>query len=51
MKVSVPKNGCVATLKASAENGSLVSGLRVISTSSWLGLWPTIGGTSSGDGR
>ena len=51
MKVSVPKNGCEATLNASAENGSSCSGARVISTSSLPGLWPTIGGTSSGDGR
>ncbi len=51
MKVSVPKNGCVATLNARAENGSSVEGARVSSTASLPGLWPIIGGTSSGEGR
>jgi len=51
MKVSVPKNGCVATLKARAENGSSLLGARVSSTVSSPGLWPIIGGTSRGDGR
>ena len=49
--MSLPKNGWVATLNASAENGSSVRGARVSSTSSSFTEWPTIGGTSSGDGR
>ena len=48
---SLPKNGCVATLNASAENGSLASGLRMISFSGSRTSWPIIGGTSSGEGR
>ena len=46
--MSLPKNGCDATLNASAENGSVGVGLRVISISSSPGSWPIIGGTSSG---
>ena len=51
MKVRVPKNGCVATLNARAENGASLLGSRVISTSSSPGLCPFMAGTSRGEGR
>src|ERR1700733_14798655 len=47
----LPKNGGVATLNASAENGSSVDGLRMTSTSSLPGAWPTAGGKTKGEGR
>ena len=51
MKVRVPKNGCEATLNASAENGSVVLGSRETFSSSLPTAWPTMAGTSSGEGR
>ncbi len=49
MKVSVPTNGSVMILNASAENGALSLVSRT--WSSPFGPLPCTGGTSIGDGR
>ena len=51
MKVSLPRCGSAAILNASAENGSLSSGLRRTTFSASLTSWPSMSGTSSGLGR
>ena len=48
--MSLPTNGSVMTLNASAANGSFRSADRVISSPPF-GSMPVTGGTSTGDGR
>ena len=51
MKVSVPKKGCVAILKARAENGASFDASRSSTCSSSFTAWPLTAPASSGFGR
>ena len=49
--VSLPTKGSVMILNARAENGCVVVGVPPDRSSPVLGLSPSTGGTSNGDGR